>query len=127
MVIWVDVKKSLEGGVKWWRSENDVILTEGVGEPKMLGLEWVQWVERRGSGEILFGEKVESVEVMEIQRRMERLGVGLGHGEKMDGEKVDGEKAPQAEVSEEKALREKKGNGSENLGPVAGVKDNWDD
>lgn len=137
VVIWVDVKKSLEGGVKWWRSENEVILTEGVGEPKMLGFEWFKWVERRGSGELLFGEKVESVEVMEMQRKMDRLEIGLGVGKKVDGEKVDeekvdrekrdGVKVPQEAVNAEKVLGGKKGNVNEKLGPAATVKDHWDD
>lgn len=121
--IWVDVKKSLEGGVKWWRSENEVILTEGVGEPKMLGLEWFKWVETRGKkGVILYGEKVESGEVKEMERRMDKLGVGLG-----GGKKVDGGKAPQVEVNGEEVLQEKKANGNEKLEPTAVVRDSWDD
>lgn len=127
IVIWVDVKKSLEGGVKWWRSENEVVLTEGIGEPKILGFEWFKWVEKRGSEEILYGEKVESGEVGELERRMDRLRVGLGEGEKADGEKVDGGNAPQEDVNGQKALQEKKANGDEKLGPAAAVKDNWDD
>ena len=122
IVIWVDVKKSLEGGVTWWRSENEVVLTEGIGEPKMLGFEWFKWVEKRGSGEILYGEKVESGEVGELERRMDSLRVGLG-----EGEKVDGGKAPQEDVNGEKVLQEKKANGDKKLGPAAAVKDNWDD
>lgn len=114
-MIWADVKKSLAGGVKWWRSANEVVLTEGVGEPKMLGLEWCKWVERRGSGEILYGEKVESGEVMEMEKRMDRLGVGLGGGEGGSRDKVDGGKAPQEKRSGEK------------LGQAVAVKDNWDD
>ncbi|KAM0802223.1 phosphotransferase KptA/Tpt1, partial [Usnea florida] len=30
VMIWVDVKKSLKEGVEWWRSDNGVVLTEGV-------------------------------------------------------------------------------------------------
>ncbi|KAF6222692.1 hypothetical protein HO133_000739 [Letharia lupina] len=127
VVIWVDVKKSLEGGVKWWRSENGVILTEGVGEPKMLGFEWVKWVEVRGEGKILYGEKVESEEVGEMEERMDRLGVGLGDGEEGSRDKVDGAKAPQGELNGEKVLREKEANGNEKLEPAAPVKDKWDD
>lgn len=127
--IWVDVKKSLEGGVEWWRSENGVILTEGVGEPKMLGFEWVAWVEKRGTGEILFGEKVESAEVREMERRMERLGVGVGDGDEVDGKKVDGGQAAGEKKGGEKALRVEGAKGGEKPGPAAAaaVKDYWDD
>lgn len=59
-MIWVDVRKSLEEGVKWWRSENNVFLTEGLEKvvshedekvekrEKILGFEWFRWVEKRG-------------------------------------------------------------------------------
>ena len=108
VVIWVDVKKSLVGGVKWWRSENEVVLTEGVGEPKMLGFEWIQWVERRreGEGEILYGKKVEVGEVRELEERMDRLGVGLEGGGGVSQGKMDGEKAPQGEAKSEKVPEE---------------------
>ncbi len=115
VMIWVDVKRSLEGGVKWWRSENEVVLTEGVGEPRMLGLEWCAWVERRGTGEMLFGEKVESGEVRELEERMDKLGVGLGSGDGVARDEVEGEKAPREITSGEKP------------GQSAAVKDHWDD
>lgn len=59
-MIWVDVRKSLDGGVKWWRSQNGVLLTEGLEKvvsqgderlekkEKILGFEWFRWVEKRG-------------------------------------------------------------------------------
>lgn len=54
VLIWVDVKRSLEkGGLKWWKSENGVILTEGDEEGRV-GMEWVVRVERRGSGEVIW-------------------------------------------------------------------------
>ena len=54
MLIWVDVKRSLEeGGLKWWRSENGVVLTEG-DEDGVVRLEWVKRVVRRGTGEVLW-------------------------------------------------------------------------
>ncbi|KAL9075285.1 MAG: hypothetical protein Q9161_001662 [Pseudevernia consocians] len=115
VVIWVDVKASLRAGVQWWRSANGVVLTEGVGEEKMLGLEWCKWAERRGSGEILYGEKVESGDVMELEKRMNRLGVGLGGGEGGSRDMGDGGKAPQEKRSGEK------------LGQGVMLKDNWDD
>lgn len=50
MLIWVDLKRSLEAGaLKWWRSANGVVLTEGDAERKV-GLEWVNRVETRRGG-----------------------------------------------------------------------------
>lgn len=133
IAIWVDVKKSLEDGVKWWRSENDVVLTEGVGEPKMLGFEWIKWVEVRGEGKILYGEKVETANVREMEMRMDQLGVGKG-GREGEGEgvgvshdKAPAEKTPREKVGGAKVLQEEEANGKEKLETAAAVKDNWDD
>ncbi len=53
VLIWVDLKGSLENGaLKWWRSANGVVLTEGDAEGKV-GLEWVDRVERKG-GEVIW-------------------------------------------------------------------------
>ena len=53
-MIWVDLARSAEqGGLKWWRSDNGVILTEGDQEG-MVKMEWVDRVEKRGTGEILW-------------------------------------------------------------------------
>lgn len=47
VLIWVDLKRSLEAGaLKWWRSANGVLLTEGDAQRKV-GLEWVNRVEMR--------------------------------------------------------------------------------
>lgn len=55
VLIWVDLKRSLEAGaLTWWRSANGVVLTEGDAERKV-GLEWVERVERRGGGVIWGG------------------------------------------------------------------------
>lgn len=125
VMIWVDVKKSLKEGVEWWRSENGVVLTEGVGEPRMLGFEWIRWVERLGDSKptVLYGEKVENEEVGEMERRMESLGIGEG----VTRDEVDGGKGSQGEVNGEKVLRENEVNGTEKLETNAAVKDNWDD
>ena len=50
VVVWVDVKGSMErGGIQWWRGDNGVVLTEGGDGPEgLLGLEWVVCAERRG-------------------------------------------------------------------------------
>lgn len=51
VLIWVDLKRSLEAGaLKWWRSANGVVLTEGDAKGKV-GLEWVNRVEMRGGKE----------------------------------------------------------------------------
>ncbi len=53
VLIWVDLKRSLDNGaLKWWRSANGVVLTEGDAEGKV-GLEWVDRVERKG-GEVIW-------------------------------------------------------------------------
>lgn len=50
ILVWVDVKRSAEeGGLKWWRSNNGVVLTEG-DEKGVVKMEWVERVERRGKG-----------------------------------------------------------------------------
>ena len=54
IMIWVDMVRSITGGgLKWWRSDNGVILTEGDKEG-WVEMEWVDRVERRGTGEILW-------------------------------------------------------------------------
>ncbi|KAL8759467.1 MAG: hypothetical protein Q9184_003611, partial [Pyrenodesmia sp. 2 TL-2023] len=54
VLVWVDVKRSArEGGIKWWRSENGVVLTEGDRKGEVR-LEWVKRVERRGTGEVFW-------------------------------------------------------------------------
>ena len=30
ILIYIDIRRSLEAGMKWWRSENGVLLTEGI-------------------------------------------------------------------------------------------------
>ena len=60
VLVWVDLRASAEkGGVKWWRSENGVVLTEGV--DGVLALDWIGWVERRGTGEVLWGRRPEGL------------------------------------------------------------------
>lgn len=52
VLIWVDVKRSLAGGLKWWKSANGVILTEGDAN-KFVQMEWVDRVEKR-DGELIW-------------------------------------------------------------------------
>ena len=50
VLIWVDVRRSiLDGGLKWWRSTNRVILTEGDSHG-MVSLDFIKRVEERGGG-----------------------------------------------------------------------------
>ena len=54
VLIWVDVARSMdEGGMKWWRSDNGVILTEGDAHGTV-SMDWVDRVERKGTGETLW-------------------------------------------------------------------------
>ncbi|MDI1486811.1 MAG: hypothetical protein OHK93_006073 [Ramalina farinacea] len=53
VMIWVDVRASMAVGVKWWRSTNDVILTEGL--DGKLPLEFVAWTEKGGGGRCCSG------------------------------------------------------------------------
>ena len=103
--VWVDVERSArEGGVEWWVSGNGVVLTEGV--EKLLGLEWVRWVERRG-GEVLFGVKDGEAEE-EFLRRAEE-------GRKGKGPMAGIEEAPEGKVVEDD-------DGGQRV-----EKENWDD
>ncbi|KAI4165337.1 MAG: hypothetical protein LQ342_001205 [Letrouitia transgressa] len=60
VLVWVDLRRSAqEGGLRWWKSENGVVLTEG-DDKGMVGLEWIVKVEKRGTGEVVWrpsGEK----------------------------------------------------------------------
>lgn len=60
ILIWVDVKRSLAGGLKWWKSANGVILTEGDAN-RFVQMEWVDRVERKG-GELIWTAGEEIVE-----------------------------------------------------------------
>ncbi|KAL8657361.1 MAG: hypothetical protein Q9226_001987 [Calogaya cf. arnoldii] len=53
-LIWVDIKRSAaEGGLKWWKSANGVVLTEG-DETGVVALKWVKRVEIRKTGEVIY-------------------------------------------------------------------------
>ena len=54
ILVWVDVRRSSEvGGLRWWRSANGVVLTEG-GKERKVGLEWVKRVVKRASGAVIW-------------------------------------------------------------------------
>jgi len=130
-MIWVDVRKSLEGGVKWWRSENNVLLTEGLEKvvshgdermekrEKILGFEWFRWVEKRGDAkEILWKAEGADPEREKAENEMRNMSLGkeseVGKDEVaiVDGEKVDRESGFQVDGAVE---------------PIVPVKENWDD
>jgi 2'-phosphotransferase len=57
--VWVDVRRSIEeGGLKWWRSANGVVLTEG-DERGFVRLKWIKRVVQEGKGVIWRGEEEE--------------------------------------------------------------------
>lgn len=54
IMIWVDVARSIhDGSLKWWRSENGVVLTEG-DDKGMVSMQWFDRVEVRGTREVLW-------------------------------------------------------------------------
>jgi 2'-phosphotransferase len=59
ILIYVDIKKALEGGLKFWRSANGVILSEG-DKKGIIPVEYFQRVEerRKGLGVIMTGGQV---------------------------------------------------------------------
>ena len=115
IVIWVEVRKSMQAGVEWWRSQNSVFLTKGLEREGLNGKEWVlgseffKWAERRretGDGEILYGAKVPSV----------------GKPEEADGvESHLGALSVSGDHSAQQKVREGKDKGA------AVVKESWDD
>ncbi|KAL8996266.1 MAG: hypothetical protein Q9169_004197 [Polycauliona sp. 2 TL-2023] len=53
-LVWVDVKRSAaEGNLKWWKSANGVVLTEG-DENGVVALKWIKRVEVRATGEVVY-------------------------------------------------------------------------
>ena len=58
LLVWVDVRRASEGGVRWWRSRNGVVLTEGLATEKekegVVPLEYVSRVVERKSGKVIW-------------------------------------------------------------------------
>ena len=52
VLIFIDIKRALEGGIKFWKSANGVILSEG-DEKGVVPLEFFRRVEERKAGKIL--------------------------------------------------------------------------
>lgn len=59
VLVYIDIKKAMEGGLKFWRSENGVILSEGDSDG-LIKLEYFERVEDRSSdvGVLVEGGKV---------------------------------------------------------------------
>lgn len=65
LLIYIDVRRSLEdGAMKWWMSENGVVLTEGMGEEGIVPVKYFKEVvgrpqQRRGGNKVTTGGKEE--------------------------------------------------------------------
>ena len=134
ILIWVDVKRSMEAGVKWWRSYNDVYLTDGVevetsnGETeRLLLMEWVRWVERRGTKEVLWKNEGADIEAEKLANQMQKMKMKTAEAQADEVEKQKGKKEVKAAngVSQEKAVIDTgKGEGVKVNGRV---KESWDE
>lgn len=83
ILIYVDVKKALEKGIKFWVSENGVVLSEG-DEKGVLSYEFFERVESRGKeGGVLMTDGVlpEGVEV-DVEGWEKEFGDGKGKGKR---------------------------------------------
>ena len=134
VMIWVDVRASMAVGVKWWRSTNDVILTEGL--DGKLPLEFIAWTEKRGGLEVLFGDREAGLKMKALNKpppKPDSVENGNGGG----GGGAVSSSAPLLPLS---ADEKGNGNGSgakaliaaqrkhpANTNGKAAVKDNWDD
>jgi 2'-phosphotransferase len=84
--IYIDIAKALEAGIKFWKSDNGVILTEG-DEKGLLGYQFFKRVEeRQGGGKVLMRDGIlpEGVEVGP-NAADDELTIGRGKGKKRGG------------------------------------------
>ncbi len=78
MLIYIDIKKSLEDGdIKWWLSENGVVLTEG-DENGMLGAKYFKKVEGRRSDCGVLWEDGEEIAELPLALRNRKAPQGKG-------------------------------------------------
>ncbi|MCJ1451693.1 hypothetical protein MMC28_002033 [Mycoblastus sanguinarius] len=133
VLVWADLRGSLEKGVKWWRSENNVFLTDGV--DGLLGLEWIRWVEKRGTDELFWGEK-QGVDLnvggedkgRDIERGMGGLKVDV-RGANEGSDVTEKEKEKETETARTRAQEKEKEKEDEVMvkkGDTV-IKDSWDD
>lgn len=59
LLIYIDVKKSMDDGLEWWISDNGVVLTEGDKDGKVAPKYWKKVVGRKGSVGVLWEDGVE--------------------------------------------------------------------
>ena len=111
VVIWVDVRGSIErGGIRWWRGDNGVILTEGgPGKEDPLSLQWVVCAERRGGSEVLHGDQNR---LRALKEEQEKKGAVVQEGQGVDLAHVNGLNRVDRETSKKENVE---------------VKENWDD
>lgn len=87
MLIYVDIKKSLEDGyIKWWLSENGVVLTEG-DENGILGTKYFKKVEGRRSDCGVLWEDGEEIAELPLALRNRKAPQGKGPKGARGGEK----------------------------------------
>lgn len=133
VLVWVDVKGSMQAGIRWWQSDNGVILTTGV--DGLLPLKWIVWAERRGIGEVIYGDKAKGLRMREAQSKTQLRGLRSTPVEQTEGEKGSGSSAGINGV-----LKQPEGNFSAGRLTVTGpdpavskgvekmkIKENWDD
>lgn len=133
ILIWVDVKKSLQGGVKWWRSQNNVFLTEGLEravsdaagaeaerEEKILGFEWFRWVEKRKGEDMEVLWKAEGAEPKREKAENEMRTLSIGTQSQVGTDAV-------ADMSENELNGEKETGVVKVVEPDGPVKEHWDD
>lgn len=139
VMIWVDVRASMRVGVKWWRSTNDVILTEGL--DGKLPLEFVAWTEKRGGEEVLFGDREAGLKMKALnkpQRPKPDSGGGNSGKTNGNGAAVSAPAPPLPWPALGNGNGNGNGNGAKtliaaqrkdhaNTNGKAAVKDNWDD
>ena len=53
LLVWVSVRRSAASGLKWWRSANGVVLSEG-DERGFVATEWIERVVRRSDGVVIW-------------------------------------------------------------------------
>ncbi|KAF2817595.1 uncharacterized protein BDZ99DRAFT_405330 [Mytilinidion resinicola] len=86
ILIYIDITKALEAGIKFWKSDNGVILTEG-DDKGFVGYQFFKSVEvRNGGGEVLMRDGVlpEGV-VVDLSAADDEVPGGRGKGKKRGG------------------------------------------
>ena len=86
ILIYINIRRALAGGVPFWRSENGVLLTEGIGQTKMLGEEfWDVAVETKAGLGVLWKRDVGVVK--ELTNEMKSGGLPRGKDRDEGGRK----------------------------------------